>query len=173
MLQSIYVDDNTFANAFENCSMPDKGNNMQKVRYILGQIEKFRGGVSDITPDRSAASIEHILPLDYYEKWDIENEIADRMVNRLGNMCLLEDRINRDLQNEQYNVKKGKYSQSVYLTTKAIPEHFDEWDEEAVNKRQKRMREIAQAFGELIYNRLRRAKGKEHRRNRFSTTIEI
>ena len=72
-----------------------------------------------------------------------ENEIADRMVNRLGNMCLLEDRINRDIQNEQYNVKKGKYSQSVYLTTKAIPEHFDEWDEEAVNKRQKRMSEIA------------------------------
>lgn len=143
LLQSIYIDDNTFANAFENCSMPDKGNNMQKVRYILGQIEKFRGGVSDITPDRSAASIEHILPLDYYEKWDIENEIADRMVNRLGNMCLLEDRINRDLQNEQYNVKKGKYSQSVYLTTKAISEHFDEWDEEAVNKRQKRMSEIA------------------------------
>lgn len=143
ILQSIYINDDSFADAFSNCSMPDKGNNMQKVRYILGQIEKYRGGVMDVTQDRSSASIEHILPQDYYEKWDIENEVADRMVNRLGNMCLLESNTNRDLQNETYNNKKGRYLQSMYSTTKAIAEHFTDWNEESINKRQKKMSEAA------------------------------
>ena len=143
ILQSICINDSTFSEAFAICTMTDRGNNMQKVRYILGQIEKCRGGVSDVTADRSAASIEHILPQNYYENWEVENETAERMVNRLGNMCLLEAKTNRDLQNATYDIKRENYLKSNYVTTKAIAEHFDQWDEQAVDNRQRRMGEVA------------------------------
>lgn len=142
LLRGIYVDDETFTNAFQNCTMSDRGSNMQKVRYILGQIEKYRGGIADVTYDRSNASIEHILPQNYYETWDIDNDIAERIVNRLGNLCLLEERLNRELQNETYPEKVKQYEKSSFLTTKAIAEHFKEWGEDSVVKRQQRMSEV-------------------------------
>ena len=151
LLRNIYIDDDTFANAFQVCSLSDRGNNMQKVRYILGQIEKYRGGISDVTFDRSSASIEHILPQNYYERWDIDNDIADRMVNRLGNMCLLEEKHNRELQDKTYTEKATRYKESVYLTTKAIAEHCVQWDEDAVEKRQQRMSEVVASIWKVNF----------------------
>lgn len=151
LLRNIYIDDDTFANAFQVCSLSDRGNNMQKVRYILGQIEKYRGGISDVTFDRSSASIEHIIPQNYYERWDIDNDIADRMVNRLGNMCLLEEKHNRELQDKTYTEKATRYKESVYLTTKAIAEHFVQWDEDAVEKRQQRMSEVVASIWKVNF----------------------
>lgn len=151
LLRRIYVDDETFVNAFQNCTMSDRGNNMQKVRYILGQIERYRGGISDVSYDRSSASIEHIMPQNYYERWDIDHDIAERIVNRLGNMCLLEERYNRGLQNNTYPEKIKQYKESAYLTTKAIAEHFSQWDEDAVDRRQQRMSEVVASIWKVNF----------------------
>lgn len=58
-------------------------------------------------------------------------------------MCLLEAKMNRDLQNETYDIKKERYLKSGYLTTRAIAEHFDQWDEQAVESRQRSIAEVA------------------------------
>lgn len=143
ILNRIIVDDEQFKNAFATCSFPDTGSNLKKVRYILGKIEKYKGGLGDVTFDRENASIEHILPQNYSEKWDVDNDEATRIVNRLGNMCLLDRGKNSKLGNQTYSEKKKIYFESEYMTTKAIGEHFDNWNEEMVNIRQKRMSEAA------------------------------
>lgn len=143
LLSSIYVDDESFKNAFAICTFPDKGNNMQKVRYILGLIEKFKGGVPDVSPERVNASIEHIMPQNYYDKWDVDDDSANRIINRLGNMCLLEAEKNRTIQDDIYQNKVKTYEDSLFITTRAIASYFPQWDENAVNIRQKRMSDAA------------------------------
>lgn len=143
ILSRIIVDDEQFKNAFATCSFPDNGSNLKKVRYILGKIEKFKGGVGDVSFDRENSSIEHILPQNYFEKWDIDNDEATRVVNRLGNMCLLDRVENSKLGNQTYLEKKDIYLKSEYKTTKAIGEHFNDWSEEMVDTRQKRMSDVA------------------------------
>ena len=149
ILSRIIVDDEQFKNAFATCSFPDNGSNLKKVRYILGKIEKFKGGVGDVSFDRENSSIEHILPQNYSEKWDIDNDEATRVVNRLGNMCLLDRVENSKLGNQTYLEKKDIYLKSEYKTTKAIGEHFNDWSEEMVDTRQKRMSDVAASIWKI------------------------
>lgn len=139
----ISISDEPFKEAFSKCSMSDRGNNGKKIRYILGEIEKSRGGVKDVPYEEGDATLEHILPKEYSESWTVEDEAARRMVNRLGNMCLLESKKNRDLQNCGYERKREVYRGSVYQTTRRIAERFESWDEDSVNRRQRRMGEAA------------------------------
>lgn len=143
ILKEIYIDDNTFKNSFMDKTFVYTSSNAKKIRYILGKIEKFKGGVPSVDETTDDATIEHILPRDYNENWDIDPDVANRMVDKLGNCCLLERSKNRDLQNIEYAGKKEVYSSSIYLTTRQIASDYDEWHEDNVNKRQRIMANAA------------------------------
>ena len=143
LLTPIYVDDAEFMNSFQEKSFPYNSRNAKIVRYILGKIEHFKGSALEVQFDDENASIEHVLPQNYDERWNIDDEKATRLLWRLGNTCLLEKRYNRDLKNAGFEEKKAVYAKSSYYYAQRIAEEFLRWDESAIVRRQKEMAKAA------------------------------
>ncbi len=143
LLAPIAVDDAEFMNSFQEKSFPYNSRNAKIVRYILGKVEHFKGSALDVQFDDENASIEHVLPQNYDERWDIDDEKAARLLWRLGNTCLLEKRYNRDLKNAGFEAKKAVYAESSYYYAQRIAEDFSRWDENAIVRRQKEMAKAA------------------------------
>ena len=142
LLASIAVEDTSFQHAFQEKQFPIK-RNAKLVRYVLGLIEKFKGSTLDVAFDDESATIEHILPQGYDSTWNIDEDKADRLVNRLGNLCLLERKLNKELQNAPYSVKREVYPKSAYLYAPKIAENYPVWDESSIRSRQTEMAKAA------------------------------
>lgn len=138
-LQKIYITDSEFQNSFAIKSFVLTSRNTKVIRYILGMIEQNVEGGLNVDIHDDANSIEHILPQNPGEEWNIDQYKADQYVNRVGNMCLLDQKVNRQIGNLTYSEKKEKYRLSEFATTRKIPEHYNDWNENTILSRQKQM----------------------------------
>lgn len=138
-LQKIYITDSEFQNSFAIKSFVLTSRNTKVIRYILGMIEQNVEGGLNVDIHDDANSIEHILPQNPGEEWIIDQYKADQYVNRLGNMCLLDQKVNRQIGNLTYSEMKEKYRLSKFATTRKIPEHYNDWNENTILSRQKQM----------------------------------
>lgn len=141
LLQTIVIDDHEFQMAFEDKAFPYNSRNAKIIRYILGRIEKFKGSSSDVWFDDDNASIEHILPQNFIN-WDIDETQATRMLYKLGNTCILELKLNKELQDANFEAKKEIYKKSAFLYAKTIAD-LPTWDENVSNKIQHEMAKAA------------------------------
>ncbi len=149
LLASIIVDDTEFMTSFQEKSFPYNSQNAKIIRYILGRIEHFKGSTLDVKYDDDNASVEHILPQNYDEDWNFDDEKASRLMWRLGNTCLLERRLNRDLKNASFDEKRSVYETSSYYYAKKIAEDYVQWSEIAILKLQKEMAKAAVSIWKL------------------------
>mgnify|MGYP001379909276 CR=1 FL=1 len=113
----------------------------QAARYILREIEHSRRETDELrveTPDR--VHVEHIYPRYPLpeQKWPNHN----LYVEMLGNLTLLDLKINASIKNHPFQQKKEYYRKSQLLITKELLE-FDEWTPESITRRQEKMSEIA------------------------------
>lgn len=143
LLSPIRVEDDEFKNAFQEKSFPYNSKNAKIVRYILGKIEHFKGSTLTVQYDDENASIEHILPQNYDESWGIDVDKAPKLVWRLGNTCLLEKRLNRELQDKSFEEKKSVYKTSSYYYAGKIAEEVEAWSEKTIIRIQKEMANAA------------------------------
>jgi hypothetical protein len=130
--------------------------------YILESIESHRLINSGLVPREHGEklNVEHIMP-----KKDIERktewlwarttpELHKQHLNRIGNLCLLEGDINKDVASFDYkakrageyldknamkkgNVKRKCYQDSELPMVKEIVNKYKEWSFEAIQERQK------------------------------------
>ena len=121
-------------------------NSMQqyRVKFILGKItayvdmlrlgETSVGELSNYT--QSAVEIEHIMPQTCEDKaqYGVTDEEFDTFINRLGNLTLLENSINKSIHNDTYNKKTAAYRQSRFYLTSALPELVDQGNDTAINR---------------------------------------
>lgn len=151
-LRDIYPDDDQFKTAFSDKELrTTNSRNKKVVRYILFELEKQRSG-TDFEFESDKYNIEHILPEHPSEEWSyIEEAKQDRLIYRIGNMTPLESSKNRALGNEDYNTKKIHYAQSSFQITRAITEHYDTWDEQKIDARQKKMANIASSVWRIDF----------------------
>ncbi len=113
------------------------------MRYILFEIERQRHG-HDFDVESAAYSLEHVLPEHPSEAWSYIEEVKqERLIYRIGNMTPLETRINRDLGNSAYPAKLAAYRQSGFNITQAIAEHYETWDEQKIESRQKQLANVS------------------------------
>lgn len=152
LLVPIMVEDSEFQNAFIAKAFPYNSRNAKIVRYILGRIEHFKGSTLNVQFDEENASIEHILPQNFDDKWNFDEEKGIRLLWRLGNTCLLEKKLNRELSDADFDTKRGTYATSSYYYAKYIAEHFNQWDESAVVKIQKELSKAAISVWSLPLN---------------------
>ena len=137
-LRPIYVDDALIEQNFARLDIETSGQRKQLVKYILCRLE---GDASqrDRAYETDPGTIEHILPENPTQAWEETFPEAQwsKNVYRLGNLTLLEGRINRDLENAEYSVKAGRYPESEYALTRVIPvEAPEHWTPDTLALRQ-------------------------------------
>ncbi|MEL7358039.1 MAG: HNH endonuclease family protein [Cyanobacteria bacterium J06560_6] len=139
-LRRIYPDDGQFRGAFvEKELRTTASRNKKVVRYLLFEIEKQCSG-QKFDAESATYNLEHILPENPSEDWDY---IDERLIYRLGNMTPLETKSNREIGNASYADKRGTFEESDFQITRAIRQHYDTWDEQKIESRQKQLAKIA------------------------------
>lgn len=142
-LSSILVDDNEFKSAFKEKSFPYNSRNAKVVKYILGKIEHFKGSTQSVRFDDENVSIEHIYPQNPTDEWNLDESKMQRFLFRLGNICLLEKGLNRDVQNAVFSDKVSIYKKSSYYYAKKISLDYTEWNDSSIIKLQSEMANAA------------------------------
>lgn len=151
-LRDVYPDDIQFKAAFGAKELrTTNSRNKKVVRYILFEIERQRSG-HDFDFESATYNLEHILPEHPSEAWaHIEESKQDSLIYRIGNMTPLETSRNRDLGNGDYPSKRQVYQQSVFQITKAVAEHYETWDEQKIDSRQKQLANVAAGIWKIDF----------------------
>lgn len=149
-LAPVYVDDETFRNAFANKVLrTTSSRNRQVARYILFMLEEQISN-NHYDMDNPAYSLEHILPENSSDGWEhFDNEPIDEWIYRLGNLTLLETSLNRLAGNKPFGEKKPVYMQSAIRLTREVAEQNENWTVDRLAERQRRMARLATAIWRL------------------------
>jgi hypothetical protein len=116
-------------------------------RYYLRALESQNRGDADpglIPNDNSeVVNLEHVSPQTPSNKWNhISNDDHEVLVNRLGNLALMNNRINTKAGNDGFTYKKSFYSKSAFTLTKKIATKTV-WDQATIDARQKHLADLA------------------------------
>jgi uncharacterized protein with ParB-like and HNH nuclease domain len=146
----IYPSDSNFEVDFANKELRNTARNRKVIKYILAKIEAYISGVDfDQLSERN--SIEHILPENPNDDWDIEDEVIARCKYRLGNLTLLEKSKNNDLDNLSFEHKKQVLNSSSFESTKNVGNEYEEWGEDEIVKRQRWMARQAKSIWKISF----------------------
>lgn len=147
--QNIYVSDVNFENDFSTKEFKNTTRNHKIVKYILSEIEKYLYN-NAIDPESDLFTIEHILPENATDAWGAFTfEEINRSVYRIGNLTLLEKKLNNEASQKPYEEKKNIYAQSNSKLTQAIPEHYETWNEDKLASRQRELAKHAKAVWKI------------------------
>ncbi|NEP60909.1 MAG: DUF262 domain-containing protein [Symploca sp. SIO2G7] len=139
LLKPAYVSDEKFRQDFSLLTISTRGKKKKLVRYILMRLEGDISGRHDDEDYEDKFSIEHILPESPDNTWrgEFSESQIEELVYRLGNLTLLEPKLNRQVGNSSYKTKQATYQQSVYQLTQAI--EAEEWTPNTLANRQRQL----------------------------------
>jgi hypothetical protein len=124
----------------------------ERTRYILSKIE-MEGFSKDHSKviDSTTVEIEHIAPrksftADKYVSWsdylNCGKETFEEYCNKIGNLTLLNQRMNARAQDKPFDQKKREYESSEFEMTQEII-NIDYWSTEKIENRTKELAEKA------------------------------
>lgn len=128
-------------------------NSMQqyRIKFILAKISAYvdvlRMGKTDTgvlaTYLNTGVEIEHIMPQTCNNRlsYGVNDEEFDSLINRLGNLALLENSINKSIHNDDYASKSIAYQQSKFYLTKSIPGLVNQGVDTAITRANKKLTE--------------------------------
>lgn len=147
--QSIYVSDLNFENDFSTKEFKNTTRNHKIVKYILSKIEVYQHR-NEIDPESDLFTIEHILPENADDTWgNFTFEEINRSVYRMGNLTLLEKKLNREADQKAYVEKIVLFAQSNSELTKTLPDNFNTWNEDKLAARQRELAKHAKAIWKI------------------------
>ncbi|WP_017323972.1 DUF262 domain-containing protein [Synechococcus sp. PCC 7336] len=155
-LKEVYPEDGPFKAAFADKQLrTGNSRNRKIVRYILFEIEKQKYEHA-FDFESVTYNLEHILPENPSATWDYIDEVKqDRLIYRLGNITPLETNKNQDLANQGYDVKRPIYEKSNFQMTQAIAKHYETWDEQTIESRQKKLANVAAGIWHIEFPPMR------------------
>lgn len=125
--------DEVFESSFSTATVSKVG----LARYYLSTLERmfFDAARRELIPSPQL-TLEHILPERPQAQWpQFTSEQHAASVRRLGNLVLLNHKMNSDLRSASFEEKKPVYAQSSLNLTKAIA-GYDRWTVESIRERQ-------------------------------------
>jgi len=147
--KGIYVSDDNFETSFSNKTFKSTSRNHKILKYIFSKLEKFKYR-NDINAESDIYTVEHILPESADNTWgDFDDEAINRSIYRIGNLTLLEMKLNKEAGDSKYNEKKPFYEKSNSEYTKKIVEQFNDWNEANLSSRQKELAKDAKSVWRL------------------------
>ena len=115
-------------------------------RYYLRCLDLAMSGENEpesiVNRNKETVTLEHILPRNPGDDWDIEQDVAVACQNRLGNMTLLSASKNVSAGNSSFDEKKKTYAESALPITRQTSE-YGNWTIEEINDRQAKMSKLA------------------------------
>jgi uncharacterized protein with ParB-like and HNH nuclease domain len=113
-------------------------------RYYLICLEQIKNPRTELVPnsDTNAVNLEHILPKVPDSSWKVDEETHKLLYNRLGNLALLDARINSTSGNSSFKSKKSVYAKSAFKLTSELAV-YQNWDLTAINQRQGNLAKLA------------------------------
>ena len=148
-LQSIYISNLSFENDFSIKQFRNTSRNHKIVKYIFSKIELYKSR-NEIDPESDTYTVEHILPESADESWgEFSNEEVNRSIYRIGNLTLLEKKLNKEAGTKDYEQKKQIFAKSNCKLTQNIPESFDTWNEDKLSSRQKKLAKDAKSVWQI------------------------
>jgi uncharacterized protein with ParB-like and HNH nuclease domain len=141
-LSGIYISDKDFKNDFSTLTV-NTNRDKRLARYMLYHLERQAGG-SNYDYESDEGSIEHILPEGSLTTvWDthFSEEEHCKLVFSLGNLTLLETKLNRKLSNQPFQIKMETYPKSQYALTQQVK--ASEWTPTAIEHRQAGLAKMA------------------------------
>lgn len=149
-LEKIYVNDENFVSDFSTKQFKNTTRNHRIVKYIYSKIEFYKHQ-NEISWDSDLYTIEHILPENADENWgEFSDEEINRSVYRMGNLTLLEKKLNREAGILPFNEKVTLFNQSNCKLTKVLSEHYERWNEDKISARQKQLAKEAKSIWRLV-----------------------
>jgi hypothetical protein len=133
----LYPEDSQFHSSFSRKVVRSNA----QARYILAKINDFLSPQLSMKTeiDPCATDLEHILPKRYGAAWEACRKDfpggIDKYVYRLGNMTLLAAKLNRDIGNAEFGVKKPVYERDCLSITEKILD-AEKWTAEEIMNRQ-------------------------------------
>jgi len=109
-------------------------------KYILFRITRYHQEA--IEWGSKEIHLEHVMPQNPTGQWlKIKNNDIDKYednLNRLGNLTLLQDKLNKSASNKDFIIKKKEYyNKSRLLVTKDSFNSYNSWGYEQITQRQK------------------------------------
>ncbi len=128
--------DDEFAEAFERATI----SRAPMARYFLHVLEEQYGAVSRcplLAPEENPENfdLEHVLPHRPSGEWNLSEDDCARLAKRIGNLAILEKRINSSLKSAGPKTKLAAYADSSKSLTQLMKMEKD-WGEEQIVARQ-------------------------------------
>ena len=147
VFRNLYPDDKTFSNAFEFYKIPSRQTS-KKIRFFLVAIERHLG----LNLSENDISLEHICPYNPDKIWiDAFGEGYQEVKDRLGNMLLLPQKTNKNIDTKPFLTKKESYAASGFKLAEKVA-HYDEWNQTTVNNFQNWMATQATEIWKISYD---------------------
>jgi len=119
---------------FENALRTRSLYGSKVTRYILSEYNRSRPGDHS---ELEGVEVEHVLPQSMSEIWsgNFSNDDHGRLLNRLGNLTLLTEKMNKEVSNRGYLHKREIYRGSKYVMTRELAEDHEIWTPRAIEDR--------------------------------------
>ena len=129
-----------------------------RLRIVLEGIEEeLRSPMAETQEVPRGLTIEHLMPQKWQENWpfavvptDSEEAVArhenrNRIIHSIGNLTLVNFRLNPSLSNSPWRCKRPKLLEHavLFLNKKLLQEAPDEWDEDAILGRSMQLARLA------------------------------
>lgn len=156
----VWPNDAVFSQAFLERPLYNQIKPSVRLQYILKRIEQAkRSKKSEEIEIRSSLSIEHILPVTWYEKWPLDDgriakpsinrwlsgevdekaDKRDKILHTIGNLTLLTQPLNSSIQNAGWSVKKTEITAQSALAMNRELNEFNSWNEQTIDDRAKQL----------------------------------
>lgn len=134
---NIIPTDEQFKRSFEIASISKN----YIARYYLSEIEKSSRTTTELGPIQNPEKInlEHILPVNpsNLNDWpEVNEETHNTYYKRMGNLTLLDKKMNSEQGNDKFDIKKGVYRDSEVNITKSLCK-YEKWSPISIEERQK------------------------------------
>lgn len=146
-LRDIAPQKDYFVSQFDDIAYKYTEQSRRILKYILAKIDASFRQTKEETIDFDNVNIEHLLPQKPGKEWGLKPTEVKEYVNKLGNLTLLDKRINSIAGNKSIREKVETLSDSELPINKILIEELRtnnyHWTEDSITTRQDKLAKIA------------------------------
>lgn len=140
-LLNIWPNDEEFKSSFKEKTLSTP----RIIKYLLAKMETTLVGDQSLVPNPDSLSVEHVLPKRPGPKWSSsvqKSEYLKENLNKIGNLTILTEPMNRECESREFAFKKTLYRDSKFKITQELCAVSD-WTQAEIDKRQATLAEVA------------------------------